>query len=52
MRIKKQSTRQMRDEAALQSLEAKQAAKDISKIVQEPLRPIPRFFRGALIKPK
>ena len=51
MRLKKQSMRQMRDDAA----EARAAAKQIHDHAKEPLRPVPdesQYFRGALIRPK
>jgi len=54
VRLKKQSMRQMKDAALVERRDAERAAvTSIHEATLDPFkRPAPRYFRGALIKPK
>jgi hypothetical protein len=53
MRLKKQSMRQLRDAAAVErSVAIVEAIGDIALKMRAPPSDKPRYYRGALIKPK
>jgi hypothetical protein len=51
MRLKKQSLREIRDAALAERIATEGTAARIREIIDNPLKPVPRYVRGALVKP-
>lgn len=52
MRLKKQSLREVRDAALNERIDTQGFAKHLRELIDNPLKPVPRYHRGALVKPK
>jgi hypothetical protein len=52
MKIRKQSLREVRDAALQERIATQGTGARIREIIENPLKPVPRYHRGALVKPR